>query len=148
MHSLGAAANIYNQWSTVRQVFTGWSDGGAATHSVTASATLPTTITANFKTQYLLTTTVSGSGTISVSPSSSDGFYDSGTVVTITANPASGLQLSSWSGDLQGQAVTQKLTMSDEMSVTAAFAKPFTIDAVNIVNSATYQFTPLSPGEI
>jgi hypothetical protein len=126
----------------------GWSDGGAASHSVTASPALPSTITANYKTQYLLTTAVSGSGTLSVSPPSADGFYDPGTVVTITATPAAGFKLASWSGDLTGQTATQKLTMTDEMSVTAAFARPFTIDAANILNSASYQFTPLSPGEI
>ena len=147
-HTIGAQAMIYNQWSTIRSVFTGWSDGGAATHSIMVPAALPQTITANYKTQYMLTTQVSGTGATTVSPPSADGFYDAGTVVQITASPGAGFKFGGWSGDLQGQSSTQSLTMSDEMVVTASFARPFTIDATGIVNSASYQYTPLSPGEI
>ena len=34
-HTISATETIYNQWSTIRHRFTGWSDGGAATHTLT-----------------------------------------------------------------------------------------------------------------
>ena len=49
-----------------RYVFGNWSDGGAQTHTVTVPTT-PTTYTATFKTQFLLTTSVVPAGT-AVSP--------------------------------------------------------------------------------
>ena len=81
-------------------------------------------------------------------PASADGFYDSGTTLQITATPGTGLQFGGWSGDLNGGAATQSLTMTDEMVVTATFQTPFSISAAGIVNAANYQFGPLSPGEI
>ncbi|MGA2992935.1 MAG: hypothetical protein ABSD88_20900, partial [Candidatus Korobacteraceae bacterium] len=56
-----------------RNVFSSWSDSGAISHSVTATAGGgAATYTANFTTQYLLTTAVapSGSGTVGALPSS------------------------------------------------------------------------------
>ena len=147
-HTVSATATIYNQWSTIRKVFTGWSDGGAASHTITVPATLPQTLTATYKTQYMLTTQTSGTGKVTVTPASADGFYDAGTVVTITATPGNNFKFLNWDGDLQGTSATQTLTMNDEMVVTANFEKPFVLDATNILNAASYQYTPLSPGEI
>ncbi len=79
-------------------------------------------ITANFSViQYTLTTNTSGSGSISLSPSG--GTYDSSTVVTLTANPGTGYQFSSWSGDLTGSANPDSITMNANKSVTATFSQ-------------------------
>src|SRR5262249_9344845 len=69
-----------------RYTFSSWSDGGAASHQITAPGTT-STFTANFQTSYQLTTGVSpaGSGSVSANPSSSNGFYPSGTQVQLTA---------------------------------------------------------------
>src|SRR5579862_3531079 len=66
---------------------------------------------------------------------------EAGLVVTITPNPASGFKFWNWNGDLTGETATQTLVMNDEMSVTANFARPLSIDATNILNAATYQYT-------
>src|SRR5262249_16469143 len=68
-----------------RPVFANWSDGGAISHTV--APTVNTTYTANFTTQFLLTTGAypAGSGAIGTSPSSTDGYYDSGTSVQLSA---------------------------------------------------------------
>ncbi|MBL8179016.1 MAG: CAP domain-containing protein, partial [Bryobacterales bacterium] len=70
-----------------RYNFANWSDAGPISHSITTPASAAT-YTANFTTQYLLTTTVSpnGSGSISPSPSSADGYYNAGAVVQLTAS--------------------------------------------------------------
>jgi hypothetical protein len=103
-----------------RMVFTGWSDGGAQSHTLTASA--PATYTASLKTQYLLATVVSpaGSGTVTANPPSGDGFYDTGTNVTLTAT---GL-FQGWGGALSGSVNPQSVVMSAPRSVTATFSFP------------------------
>jgi hypothetical protein len=114
------------QGAGTRYVFANWSDGGAESHSITVPA-VAATFSANFTTQYLLSTSVSpsGSGIISVSPASADGYYNSGVAVQITATPVSGYKFSGFTGDLSGSADPQKLVMSAPHSVTAKFvARP------------------------
>lgn len=138
-----------------RGVFANWSDGGALSHTITASA--GTTYTANFTIQYLLTTAASG-GTISAIPASpgGDGFYNSGTVVQLTANASSGRQFSSWSGDATGSTNPTSVSMTAQKTVTANFtssAQSFTVntspsslsivvDGVGYTSPQTFQWTP------
>lgn len=68
---------------------------------------------------YTLTTATNGSGTISMNPTG--GTYAPGTVVTVTANPASGWQFSGWSGDLSGSTNPTTITMNSNKSITATF---------------------------
>ncbi|WP_242696350.1 InlB B-repeat-containing protein [Longitalea luteola] len=106
--------------------FTGWS-GGASGTSATTTVTMNahTTVTANFTsstgTSYTLTTTVSPSagGTITRSPDAAS--YAAGTVVTLTATPASGYTFSGWSGGASGTSTTTTVTMNANTSVTASF---------------------------
>src|SRR5262249_35759001 len=104
-----------------RRVFASWSDSGAISHTV--SPTTATTYTANFTTEYLLTTSVSpaGSGSVSANPSSASGYYDSGTSVQLTAVANSGYIFASWSGDLTGAPNPQSLSMSAPKTVVANF---------------------------
>ncbi|MFN7934141.1 MAG: hypothetical protein U0R19_12495 [Bryobacteraceae bacterium] len=103
-----------------RFVFASWSDAGAISHTVTAPATA-TTYTANFTTQYLLTSSVSpnGAGTLTANPSSADGFYNAGTNVQLTASAA---QFLNWSGDLTGTANPQTVAMNAARTVTANYS--------------------------
>jgi len=70
-------------------------------------------------TNYTLTTSVSGSGSITLSPSG--GTYASGTVVTVTAVPATGYTFTGWSGSLTGTTNPATVTMNANKSVTATF---------------------------
>jgi uncharacterized repeat protein (TIGR01451 family) len=85
-----------------------------------------TTFTAGFSTQYLLTAGVSpsGYGAVTVSPSSTDGYYNAGTQVQITATATAGHKFSGFTGDLTGSANPQTLAMSAPHSVTADFSAP------------------------
>ena len=98
-------------------VFTGWNDAGAASHSITVGAT-PATYTATFKTQYQLTTAPSPAigGTVT-----SGGYFDSGSVVALTAIANSGYQFASFSGALAGTANPQNITMTAPATVVANF---------------------------
>ncbi len=104
-------------------VWQGWSDGGAISHSVTASAAT-TTYTANFATQYLLTAgaSPSGSGSITANPTSATGYFASGTSVQLKAAAASGFTFVNWSGGLSGAANPQSVTMSGPVTATANFS--------------------------
>lgn len=100
-------------------VYSSWSDGGTATHNITAPASA-TTYTASFTTQYQLTTAVSPSASGTIAPSTG-AWYNSGTVVTITASAAGAYRFTNFAGDLSGGASPQNLTMSAPRSVTAYF---------------------------
>jgi uncharacterized protein (TIGR03437 family) len=109
-----------------RYVFTSWAGGGTAsagalTITVGASAA---TYTANFQTQYLLSTSVSpaGAGTVAAVPSSTDGYYNSGTALQLTATAAATYRFSNWSGDLAGSTNPQSLVMAAPHAVAAIFA--------------------------
>ncbi len=71
--------------------------------------------------EYNLEVDVNGSGTVSKSPNQT--VYASGTVVTLTAQPASGYEFSGWGGDLGGSSNPATITMNGNKSVTANFTQ-------------------------
>jgi hypothetical protein len=102
-------------------VWNGWSDSGAISHTVAPAS--GSAYTAGFTTQYLLTTNVSpaGGGTIAANPSSTGGYYNSGTSVQLTAAPAVGCTFQNWSGALSGATNPQAVTLPAPITVTANF---------------------------
>jgi uncharacterized repeat protein (TIGR02543 family) len=88
-----------------------------------AGATLPSPTQCGCGTsnQYTLTTTAnpSAGGSISRTPNATS--YASGTVVTLTATPASGYTFTGWSGGASGTSTTTSVTMNANTSVTANF---------------------------
>ncbi|HEY0608552.1 MAG TPA: T9SS type A sorting domain-containing protein, partial [Chitinophaga sp.] len=70
---------------------------------------------------YSLTVTVSpaGGGTVNRNPNAAS--YAPGTVVTLTAVPASAYTFTGWSGAASGTALTTTVTMNASLSVTATF---------------------------
>ena len=117
-HTLSVASP---QGTGTRNVFSKWSDGGAQSHTVTAP-TAATTYTASFTTQYLLTTSVApaGSGSVAANPTSTDGYYNSGASVQLTASPSA--SFAKWSGDASGTSNPTTLTMNAPKAVIANFA--------------------------
>jgi hypothetical protein len=80
------------------------------------------TVTVTFsKIQYTLTMAVVGNGT--TDPAVGAHTYDTGTVVNITASPATGSQFDNWSGDATGTNATISVTMSANKTVTAIFVQ-------------------------
>ena len=144
---VSAAPTLTFSTGATRYVFQGWSDGGAAAHTVTAPASgnYPV-ITAKYKLQHLVGVGFSGRGSVTLAPASTDGFYDDGSTVQVTAAPASGFQLAGWNGDLSGTALSQTITVNDQVVVSAGFQQPFAI--TGIVNAASFVSGPVSPVEI
>jgi uncharacterized repeat protein (TIGR01451 family) len=133
-------------------VFTGWSDAGNASHTITVGAA-SATYTASFKTQYEFTAALNPLPGGSVTPQSAT-FYDSGTTFTLTAIPNPPYVFSLWSGGVTGSTNPVQVTMSAAVSVTATFDVPgFTCaitgdgaasiaDVQRIVNEALGQMPP------
>jgi len=80
---------------------------------------------------YTLTTSAAN-GSVSLSPPG--GIYNSGTVVTVTANASNGYAFTNWSGDLSGTVNPTNITMTGNKSVTA-----------NFVAVSTYTLTTSAP---
>jgi hypothetical protein len=121
-----------------------WSDGGALSHSVTASSST-LSYTATFSTSYLLTTAASPSGGGTVTPVSGN-YYAASTVVHLVATPSSGYVFSSWTGSPVAVATTSSsstVTMSAAPeTVTANFG------AALVVNPSSVNFGTLYLGQV
>ena len=119
--------NIRQIDSGTQDRFTSWSAGGAAStpnQGTNISIEVPLTAgnyTASYGRYYLVTSTVSpsGSGTVAVSPSSPDGYQIAGTPLTVTATPNSGYAFSTFlevasnpTGNSFNQTMTAPLTFS------------------------------------
>jgi hypothetical protein len=72
---------------------------------------------------YRLTATAdpAAGGTVDTLPTSPDRYYNSGTVVTLTAIPNVGYEFVDWSGDLSGTENPTTVTMDSDKTVTANF---------------------------
>jgi ribosomal protein L21E len=105
--------------------FSHWSgDASGTSLSTTITMNSDKDVTANFVRQYTLTINISGQGT--TNPSQGTHTYDAGTVVTITANPASGWKFDHWGGDASGTSTSVSVTMNSNKSVTAYFTEEIT----------------------
>jgi sugar lactone lactonase YvrE len=123
----------------VQDNFTSWSDGGALSHSVTASAST-TGYTANFNTAYLLTTAADPVSGGTVTPTSGT-YYAANTVVALTAKKKTGYVFTDWSGNVANSlSATTTVTMNAPQAVSANFVKPATTVTVvaSSLNPSTY----------
>lgn len=102
----------------VSAVAPGTTDITATTDEGGFAASSVVTVTEEVVT-YVLTTTVTGSGTITADPDG--GEYEAGTVVTLTATASSGYEFSEWTGDVNSTSAVVELTMDDDKAVTAVF---------------------------
>jgi hypothetical protein len=115
----------------IRYLCTGWRARGSpdtlppegTVNLVTFTITMNTTIIWRWRTQYLLTTGISpeSGGTIDISPTSADGYYDAKSTITLTAIESEGYDFSYWSGGLRGVANPQNLLLRAPRTVTANF---------------------------
>jgi uncharacterized protein (TIGR03437 family) len=146
-HTIEADASFPSDGGAALQVFDKWSDAGDRSHSITVGADAAT-YTATFTTKYLLDAFVypQNTGKITVSPDTTDGYFDAGSTVQVTGAPASGYKFAGFTLDMTGSANSQSITMNDYNQVAAIFAKPGTIQGYSVMNAATLQPGPLVPG--
>ena len=146
-HTIVAASPAAGFGSRFR--FQEWSDGGLASHTITASAD-GGTVTARFTKQYLLTVVQppSTSARIVATPTSLDGFYDQGTLVSVQMNLQPGVSLRTWTGDLVGRENPTMLVMSDQRYVDSSGSLTSSLPAVTVANALTFRLEPIAPGQI
>ena len=132
-------------------VFTSWSDGGGASHTITVGA-VATTYTANFKLQNQLTTGVSPAGGGTATPVSG-GFYDAGTAVAINAVANTGYVFSSWTSNVANPTgASTTVTMTGPQTVFANFtvtSPPLIVTTTSLSNGsvgAAYSATLTASG--
>ena len=79
----------------------------------------------NTTTTYTLTVVVNpqGAGSVTISPTSSDGKYAAGTQVTLVASANTGYTFSNWSGDVTGTTNPITITMNSNKVVVANFTQ-------------------------
>ena len=107
----------------VSYAFTGWSDSGALSHTVTAALNT-TSYTASFAASYELNIAVGNASYGTVTPTTG-AFYASGTVVPITATPAAGYYFTGWTGSADiasSSSASTTVTMNGVETITANFA--------------------------
>jgi len=104
-----------------RYIYFSWSDGGAQNHNITTPS-FSTTYTANFTTQYSLTTSVAPSMGGNISPSGTN-WYNSGQNVEIQETPSVGYTFNNWSGDISGIVNPTLITMNGPKNVVANFTQ-------------------------
>lgn len=113
--------------------WTGGATGTSATVKVTMDSDKSVTavfaqIPANSFTVLLSST---GSGTVSKTPE--QGFYTSGTKVTINATPVNGVSIfEGWSGDFTGTEKSASVTVTANMQITAKFKDTLTNDSIKV----------------
>jgi cytolysin (calcineurin-like family phosphatase) len=127
-----------------RFVFSGWSDLGLTrTRTITVDQS-SLEYTANFDAEYQLTTAVNdpAAGTISVTPSSGDGYYPASSLVSLTAKSNPGFVFKAFDLAPVGNPVT--LTMNGPVTITAYFERQSQA-AISWANPADIFYgTPLS----
>jgi hypothetical protein len=119
--------------------FGGWSGGGCSgTGTCRVTLNADTTVTATFTlsttVQHTLTVSKTGTGTGSVSSSPAgidcgatcSAMFDEGTLVTLTAHPATGSTFGGWSGGGCTGTGTCKVTLNADTTVTATFTSTAT----------------------
>ncbi len=98
-----------------------WSDGGAAIHTINAAADR-TLIVANFIRQFRVSTNIAGSGSVTLDPPPSDGFYNDRANVFINAVPANGSSFVRWSITPSRSLNPKWITIQSPTVVQATFA--------------------------
>ena len=118
--------------------FTEWSgDASGSTNPLQVTMDGNKNITATFTINtYTLTVTPVGNGSVGKSPDQPD--YDFGTLVDLTATPATGWHFVGWSGDASGDANPLQVTMDGNKNITATFA----------INTYTLTVTPVGSGSV
>jgi hypothetical protein len=118
-HTIAIATSPQAGTTGTQYVFATWSDSGAQSHSYTVPAT-PSTLTANFTTQYQLTTAITPTGKGSVSPVSGN-WFAANSAVPVKAFPNVGYSFGSWTGAVAAPtSAATTVTMSGPLAIAAS----------------------------
>ena len=133
-----AAPPITNVSELSRLEFVSWSDAGARDRTINVSGGEATSLTANYRASNRITLGLDPpeGGRILVEPSSPDGFYVEGAMVTLRVEEKPGFRFRRWDYDVTGTSGTVVLTMSRPRAAVARFDKVPFIAPTGIRNAA------------
>ena len=114
LHSISVPLTASGSAGT-RYVFSTWSDGGQAAHAITVGAA-PSTYTATFGTEYLLTTSAGVGGTIG-----SGGYFAAGSSATVMATPSPGFNFVGFTGAVTTNGNPVSVVMDGPKALQAGF---------------------------
>jgi pimeloyl-ACP methyl ester carboxylesterase len=134
-HTLSIATTIAGA-TGAQYIFSNWSDGNTSPSRTITVGSTPTAYTANFTTQYYLTTSVAPAGAGTITPGSA--WYNSGTTFTVsaTATPGSGYQFSNFSGSLTGTSSSGYFSVAGTGTITANFGAPVSTPLPDLTDMA------------
>jgi hypothetical protein len=103
-------------------LFKKWSDNGALSHTIKVK-NVAYTLTGLWEPQYvpIAYATPDCAATVTLTPASSNGFYNTNTHVRVTAAAAAGWIFTGWSGDLTGRNPAPSLLVNDEKLAIATY---------------------------
>ena len=133
-----------------RLTFKGWLDGGSDKRVIELSAD-SRTYTASYAAQNRLSIAAAPAegAAIVADPSSPDGFYDVGALVTLIAKPALGFRIRSWSGDLAGSASAATVSVDAPRSVLLLLDRVPAIAPLGVRNAAQAAVSrAIAPGSL
>jgi uncharacterized protein (TIGR03437 family) len=144
------AAPVLNNIQRSRLVFRGWTDASSGNRAIQLLPE-PKTYLANYAPQSLLSMAAepSGGAAIVADPASSDGYYDTGSLVLLTAMPALGFRIQRWSGDITGTASTAAVLVDGPKDILLLLDRMPAISPSGIRNAATGGSTDdVAPGSL
>ncbi len=157
VHDVEVAASFPNGSDQSLRVFQKWSDGAERVRKITALSDT-TAYTATYGIKFALGLARAGSGTITVSPDSADGYFDQGSTIAVTAVPAAPAQFVGWGNDFWGRDNPFSITMAETFTGFAFFQSPRTASGFGVADTArnrvnimlsSNQFVPaVAPGEL
>jgi Divergent InlB B-repeat domain len=140
-----------------RLAFLGWSNGVSTPSFSYLVPSADSDIKADFAQYYHLALTSSGAGTVSISPTSPDGYYLNGTTVTLTATADTNHYFSGFAGVISGDQTQLSFVLSRAISLQAKFSPdppttigvggagiplPATVDGVLVTVPGEFYWTP------
>jgi uncharacterized protein (TIGR03437 family) len=137
----------------VRSDFVGWPGSGttATDWSLTLTTGDPVSVMANYHTMNRLAASSAPpqGATWSMTPTSTDGFYDSQAIVSVGVTPLPGYRFHGWSGDLTGTRPAGVLAMTSPRTVQALLDRAPYIAPTGVSNAAGTTPQPgLAPGSV
>jgi hypothetical protein len=128
-------------------IFGGWGGACSGSGGCTVTMNSPQAVSATFTQVFTLSTTVSGSGTVTSAPagvtcpSTCNASFTAGTPVTLTATPASGWGFAGWSGACSGFG-SCAVTMNAAQSVSATFVQSLYTLNVSVSGNGSVSSSP------
>jgi uncharacterized protein (TIGR03437 family) len=148
-HQISVPERVNTFVTSIVHQFQNWSHGAGSVHAYTAGAE-SATLTANFRTTYSISAreaTGPQPGNIRLTPSSPDGFYDHGLLLTVEGLDTTTGRFLHWAGGLGGRRNPEQLVIEEPAQFIAVSTAGGGIPASSFLGAATQQTGPYVPGQ-